>query len=74
MLRVIGHVVCLTLICIAWWKRNARIIKNKGKTSEIIWVMFCFYSSFWASTTTSEAYKKKTTTTIEGTSFNVFIT
>ena len=48
--KVLWHIACFTLIWIVWWKRNARIFENKW-TSELIWDLIYFYSSFWDSTT-----------------------
>ena len=51
--KAIWQIACLTLPWIVQQERNARIFEEKWKTVETLWDLLHFYSSLWASCTTT---------------------
>ena len=43
------QIACLTLSWIMWPERNVRIFEKKWRLGEVLWDLFHFYSSLWAS-------------------------
>ena len=49
--KILWPIACLTLLWMVWQERNNKIFEDKGRTEEMLWDLFLFYSSLWASCT-----------------------
>ena len=45
---VLWQNACIALIWVVWWERNAWILEDKVRNSEILWDSIHFLASLWA--------------------------